>query len=136
MGELQFKRLTVDTKPGRNATMSVLELKDYIDFEVKRVYFIQDNTGDTSQHAHHQEKELFVMQKGGCTAVIDQGNGLEDIRLTSPNDAIFIGSYVWHGFKDFEPNSVLLALSSTNYSADRSDYLEDYQEYKDFLAKK
>ena len=135
MGKLQFKKLVVDSKPGRNAVISVLELKDYIDFEVKRVYFIHENTGDTSQHAHHKEKELFVMQKGACTAVIDQGNGIEEVLLTAPRDAVYIGSYVWHGFKDFEPGSVLLALSSTNYSPDRSDYLENYEEYKDFVAK-
>jgi mannose-6-phosphate isomerase-like protein (cupin superfamily) len=135
MAELQFKRLTADTKPGRNSVMSILELKDYIDFDVKRVYFIQDSTGGTGQHAHHHEKELFVVQHGACTAVIDKGDGLEDIRLTGPSDVIYVGNYIWHGFKDFEPGTVLLALSSTNYSPDRSDYLEDYQEYKDFVAK-
>jgi mannose-6-phosphate isomerase-like protein (cupin superfamily) len=135
MKELQFKRLNVDTKPGRNSLMSVLELKDYIDFEVKRVYFVQDQTGASSQHAHHHEKELFVMERGSCTAIIDQGNGIEDIRMDGPSNALYIGSYVWHGFKDFEPGSVLLALSSTNYSADRSDYLENYEEYKNFVVK-
>jgi mannose-6-phosphate isomerase-like protein (cupin superfamily) len=133
---IQFKRLKVNTMPGRNGTMNVLELKDYVDFEVKRVYYITDVSGDSGQHAHHSEKELFVMVKGACTGVIDCGNGLEDVRVQSPSDAVYVGNYVWHGFKDFSPDSVLLALSSTNYSPDRSDYLEDYQEYKDFLKTK
>jgi mannose-6-phosphate isomerase-like protein (cupin superfamily) len=134
--DIQFKKLKVNTLPGRNSTMNVLELKDYIDFEVKRVYYITNVNGDTSQHAHHNEKELFVMMKGACTAVIDSGNGLKDVRIESPSDALYVGNYVWHGFKDFSPDSVLLALSSTNYSPDRSDYLEDYQEYKAFLKSK
>lgn len=127
--DLQFRQLKVDTKTGRNSTMNVLELQDYIDFEVKRVYYTTDITGDTSQHAHHHEKELFVMVSGGCAAVIDRGNGLEEIQLQGPSDALYIGSGIWHGFKSFKPGSVLLALSSTNYSPDRSDYIEDYQEY-------
>lgn len=131
--DLQFKRLKVNTMPGRNSVMNVLELQNYIDFDVKRIYYTTAITGETSQHAHHTEKELFVMIQGACTAVIDSGNGLEDVRIESTSDALYIGNYVWHGFKDFEPNSILLALSSTTYSPDRSDYLEDYQGYKDFI---
>jgi mannose-6-phosphate isomerase-like protein (cupin superfamily) len=134
--DLQFKHLKVNTVPGRNAVMNILELKDYIDFEVKRVYYTTSVAGDTSQHAHHNEKELFVIIQGACTAVIDSGNGLEEVRIDSPSDALYVGNYVWHGFKDFAPNSVLLALSSTNYTPDRSDYLESYQEYKDFIQNK
>ena len=128
---LQFKKLKVDSKPGRNAVMNVLELHNYIDFEVKRVYYTTSVQGNTSQHAHHIEKELFVMIQGSCTAVIDQGSGLEEIKIEGPGDAIYVGNYVWHGFKDFSPGSVLMALSSTNYSPDRSDYIEEYANYEE-----
>jgi mannose-6-phosphate isomerase-like protein (cupin superfamily) len=132
---LQFKKLKVASKPGRNAVMNVLELRDYIDFEVKRVYYTTSIQGDTSQHAHLIEKELFVMVQGSCTAVLDKGNGIENIQIDGPNDAIYVGNYVWHGFKDFLPGSVLMALSSTNYSPDRSDYIEDYSKYEELMKK-
>jgi mannose-6-phosphate isomerase-like protein (cupin superfamily) len=115
--------------------MNILELQNYIDFEVKRVYYTTNISGDTSQHAHHIEKELFMMVQGSCTAVIDKGSGLEEIKIEGPSDAIYVGNYVWHGFKDFAPNSVLMALSSTNYSPDRSDYIEDYNNYKEVVKK-
>jgi len=76
------------------------------------------------------------MIQGSCTAVIDRGNGLEELDMQGPNDAIYVGNYVWHQFDNFSENAILLALSSTNYNPDRSDYIEDYKEYKDFLAKK
>jgi len=110
--------------------MNPLELRDYIDFEVKRVYFITKPTGDTGAHCHKIEKEFFVMIQGECTAVIDKGSGLEEIRLKAPNAVIYVGAYIWHHFKNFSRDAILLALSSTNYSADRSDYIEDYEEYK------
>ena len=66
-------------------------------------------------------------------AVIDKGNGKEDILLKGPGDAIYVGNCVWHGFKDFSPDAVLVALSSTNYSPDRSDYIEDYEEYQKII---
>jgi dTDP-4-dehydrorhamnose 3,5-epimerase-like enzyme len=47
-----------------------------------------------------------------------------------PGTALYIGTYVWHYFQDLSENAILLALSSTNYNPDRSDYIEDHEEYK------
>lgn len=110
--------------------MNPVELKDYIDFEVKRVYYISEPKKKTGSHCHKVEKEFFILTKGYCTAVIDQGNGLEEFPMKAPSDAIYVGNYVWHHFKDFSSDAVLLALSSTNYSANRSDYIDDYGDYK------
>lgn len=111
--------------------MSPMELKEYIPFAVQRVYFLSEtSTGTTTgQHCHYEEEECFVMVRGTCTAVIDRGKGKEDIPLSAPQSAIYVPNYVWHGFKDFSEDAVLLALSSTNYRPDRSDYLEDYEKY-------
>lgn len=132
--QLEFKQFEVKKIATENFIMSPLELKDLIDFEVKRVYFISQPIGNTSQHCHLKEKELFVMVAGECTAIIDRGNGLEDIRLTAPTSAIYVGNYIWHGFKDFTPSAVLMAISSTNYNPNRSDYIEDYSAYKEALV--
>jgi len=115
--------------PGK-FTMSPVELKDYIDFEVKRVYFITKPEDKTGAHCHKIEQEFFILQQGTCTAVIDQGNGLEEIKMTAPTSAIYMPAYVWHQFKDFSDDAILLALSSTNYNPDRSDYIEDYEVFK------
>ena len=76
-----------------------------------------------------QEKEFFILINGTCTAVIDQGNGLEEFKMEGPTSGLYVANYVWHHFKDFSEGSVLLALSSTNYNPNRSDYIEDYDEY-------
>ena len=131
--ELKFKQLKVNKIQAPNFVMSPAELKDFIDFEVKRVYFISHPTGPTGQHCHLKEQELFVMIAGSCTAIIDRGSGKEDIRIEAPQDALYIGNYVWHGFKDFTPDAVLLAISSTNYNPNREDYIEDYEKYKEAL---
>ncbi len=132
--DLKFLKMNLKVIDNERGTYSFAELKNYIDFDVKRVYFIQNCKQATGQHCHKEEKEMFIMAKGNCTAIIDRGNGKEDLLLNSPGDAIYIGSYVWHGFKDFSPEAVLLALSSTNYCEDRSDYVEDYDEYCKVIA--
>lgn len=130
--QLKFKKVKIKTLQNDKAAYGFIELKDFVDFEVKRVYYIYNCRQATGQHCHKEEKELFVMQKGACTAVIDSGNGKEDVRLET-GDAICVGNYVWHGFKDFTPDAMVLAMSSTNYGEDRSDYVEDYDRYLQIL---
>lgn len=131
---LKFKQLEIKKIQAPNFVMSPAELKDYIDFEVKRIYFITKPTGDTGSHCHKEEIEFFVMIQGTCAAVIDRGDGLEEINMKAPTSALYVGNYIWHHFKDFSPDAILLALSSTNYNTDRLDYIEDYEEYKKVIA--
>ncbi|GAC1412858.1 MAG: hypothetical protein NVSMB66_3220 [Candidatus Doudnabacteria bacterium] len=133
--QLEFKIFNINKISAPNFVMSPVELKDYIDFEVKRFYFITKPTGDTGQHCHLKEKELFIAQQGSCVAVIDRGNGLEEIELEGPTSAMYVGNYVWHGFKNLSDNLVLLAISSTNYNPNREDYIEDYETYKQFISR-
>lgn len=127
---LKFSKHELNKIIAPNFIMSPVELKDYIDFEVKRVYFITNPTDKTGAHCHKIEKEFFILVNGTCTAVVDHGNGLEEIPMTAPQSALYVGEYVWHHFKDFSEDAILLALSSTNYNPDRSDYIDDYEEYK------
>jgi len=136
MPKLNFKKVQLKTLTNERATYSFCELKEYIDWKVERVYFIQNVQEATGQHCHFEENEMFVMARGTCTAIIDFGNGKEDIELNGPGDAIVVDNHVWHGFKDFSEDAMLLAYSSTNYREDRSDYLEDYDEYKKLLHEK
>lgn len=122
-----FELKKVDTP---KFVMSPVELKDYIDFEVKRVYFITKPQAPTGAHCHKVEEEFFILVQGTCAAVVDRGNGFEEIPLVGPTGALHVPNFVWHHFKDFSPDAVLLALSSTNYNPDRSDYIEDYEEFK------
>ena len=115
--------------PTARFVMSPVELKDYIDFDVKRIYFISQPKMESGEHIHYVEKEFFIMIQGACTAVIDRGNGKEDVLMQGPQTGLYVPNYVWHGFKDFSDDAIVLALSSTNYNPDRSDYLEDYDEY-------
>ncbi len=112
-----------------------LELKEYFDFEVKRVYFLYGLAGETGSHCHKKEEEFFFMAQGSCVAVIDEGSGLQKIKLDRQT-GIYVGNYVWHHFQDFSTDAILVALSSTNYNPDRSDYIEDYAEFQEAIKRK
>ena len=132
--KLLFQRYSIKEIQAQNFLMHPVELRDFIDFEVRRVYYITQPKGNSGAHCHMEEKEFFVLIQGTCTAIIDQGNGIEEMPL-GVNYAIYVGNYVWHGFKDFSSDAVLLALSSTNYRSDRSDYMEDYAAYQEIIKK-
>lgn len=110
--------------------LTPFELKDHVPFGVKRLYWITDaEEGSASgQHCHLKEEEVFVCLMGEATMVMDQGSGKEEVVLTQGR-AIYIPNHVWHGFTGFSRDAVVLAISSTNYSADRSDYCEEYEVY-------
>lgn len=123
-----FKKINLRTFTDRGFNLTPVELDQVVPFEVKRLYYFDDIPAgsQTGEHCHKIEDEVFFQVKGSCTAIIDQGKGKEDIRLEGPGDAIYTPAYVWHGFKDASPDCVILAVSSTHYSPDRSDYVEDY----------
>ncbi len=119
-----------------NFLMTPLELKDYIDFEVKRIYFITHPVNEklTGSHCHLKEEyELFVQVEGSCTMVVDDGHGLEEIELKGLESAIYIPARVWHHFKDMSDDCKILAVTSTNYNPERSDYCEDYDQFKKLI---
>ena len=124
-----FQKYTLKNIPTDRFLMTPLELYEYVDFDVKRIYFLSGTKKETGEHCHKEEKELFVMIQGSCTAIIDKGNGKEEISLEGPKEAIYVPNYIWHGFRNFSHDAILLAVSSTNYESDRSDYIEDYDEY-------
>lgn len=135
--QLDFKQIEIKHVKGRDNMYELFEIDaaTYVDYEIKRVYYLTNLKGNTGQHCHYIEKELFVMATGSCVAVIDRGYGLEEFPLNQ-GQAIYVGNYVWHGFKNFSTDSTFLAVSSTKHNPDRSDYLEDYEEYKKIIAEK
>lgn len=129
---------TLKNIPAPNFLMTALELKNFIDFEVKRVYFIKNAINEklTGSHCHvKEEDELFVMIEGSCTAVLDDGHGLEEIKLEGAKHALKVPAMVWHHFKDLSDDAIILAISSTNYNPNRADYCESYQEFQQLTSK-
>lgn len=124
-----FKKFTLKPNIDNRRTLTALELKDYIDFDVKRIYYFYHIKKEAGGHCHKVEKELFICEQGEAILEIDEGEGLKDVFLKQ-NEAVYIDSYVWHRFKSASTDVLVLALSSTNYNPNREDYIEIYEEFK------
>lgn len=99
-------------------------------FDIKRVYYIFDTKEGVERgfHAHINLKQICIAVKGSCTFVLDNGDKREEIKLTNPNQGLFIEGLIWREMKNFSSDCILIVLTSEHY--DESDYIRDY---KDFL---
>jgi len=136
----KYKLSKVVSRDAPNFTMNPAELYQYlpenVDFKVKRIYWLTNPKGEkkSGQHAHTDEDEIFVVLKGEASIVLDEGSGKETLPL-STNDFIWVPRYVWHGFEKLSDDSIVLALSSTNYDPERKGYVEDYEKFKQLVLK-
>ncbi|PIR03422.1 MAG: hypothetical protein COV60_00400 [Candidatus Magasanikbacteria bacterium CG11_big_fil_rev_8_21_14_0_20_43_7] len=128
--EKVFKQWELKTFSGKGYSLTPVEFKDVAPFEVKRMYYIikfEDGV-QTGEHCHIVEEEVFIQVQGSSTIIIDRGNGKEEIAFPE-GSVVYVPNFVWHGFSHPSKDCVLMALSSTNYFPDRSDYVEDYNTY-------
>lgn len=123
-----FKKHLLKPNIDGRRSLVALELKDYLDFEVKRIYYFYD-IKRAGGHCHKVEKEFFICLAGQVIFEIDEGQGIEEVELQA-KEAIYVKNYVWHRVVRASAEAMILALTSTNYDNKREDYIEDYHEFK------
>lgn len=108
-----------------------IELKDYVDWPVARVYFVTDVTLPRGGHAVKGEKKIYVCQKGSVLARLHDGEIWHEFEMKGPGDAILMNEPCYREFKDFSEDAVLMAISSVNYHPD--DYIYDFDEFLNYV---
>ncbi len=133
---MQLEKFNLDIKQGRS-NYGILPVEfntdpnSKIPFEVKRTYFViaNDENCVTGQHSHYEEKEVFLVLRGEADFLSLDENANEYVINIKPGEALYVPNGVWHGFKKIVANTVIAAFSSTNHNPDRSDYLEDKNQF-------
>jgi dTDP-4-dehydrorhamnose 3,5-epimerase-like enzyme len=129
MNAESYKVYDLKTFSDERGSLTPIELKDFIDFEVKRIYSVHKNNTKRGGHCHLAEQEFFFMASGECTARLHNGKKWIEVEMLPNQTAIFVDNHVWHEFDNFSDDGVLVALSSTNYNSARNDYIEDFNEF-------
>jgi hypothetical protein len=123
----KFKLVKIPTHTDSRGSLSAVELKDYVDWPVKRVYYVTGVTLDRGGHAVRGEKKIYVCMQGKVKARIHDGIKWHEIELIGPDDGIVMDEMCWREFKDFEAGTVLTAISNMNYEKDK--YIYDFDEF-------
>lgn len=109
------------------------QLAAKVPFEIKRVFWLQGIPQNTvrGQHANKQTEEVLVAINGGIEVKAETASGLQNFKLTTPDQGLYIPAICWTELK-FQENTIGLCLASTDF--DEADYIRDYSVYKQLIS--
>lgn len=127
INEVQLIELPKFVDPRGN--LSFAEQNNHIPFEIKRTYWIYDVPGGESRggHAYKMTDEFIIAISGSFDVTVDDGKEKRTFTLNRSYYGLYIPKGLWRTMDNFSTNSLALEFASTHY--DRSDYIEDYNEY-------
>ncbi len=107
----------------------VIEGRDSIPFEIKRVFYIydSDDTVVRGQHANRRSEFVLINVSGKSKVRITDGEEEIVVELDRPMTGVYIPRMIWKDMYDFSEDSILLVLASTHY--DGTEYIRNYEEY-------
>lgn len=97
-------------------------------FTPKRVFYVRNVPAgeERGKHAHYKTKQLLICIKGSILVRLHNGKKLVE-HLLSDGEAVLINEMIWDSQVFKTGDDVLLSICSTNY--DKSDYIEDFEEF-------
>lgn len=109
--------------------LSFVEQNCHIPFEIKRTYWIYDVPGGESRggHAYKETNEFLIAISGSFDVTVDDGKEKKTFTLNRSYYGLYIPKGLWRTMENFSTNSLALEFASTFY--DRSDYVEDYNDF-------
>lgn len=113
-------------------TLTPVEVEDYVDWPIKRIYFLTDVSLPRGGHAVKHEKKIYICQKGTVKARLHDGEKWHEFELNGPDDAILMNDMCFRDFYQFSPDAVLLAVSSVKYVPE--DYIYDLDEFIEYVS--
>ena len=122
-----LKKLTFKTFTDERGALTAVELKDYIQWEPRRIYYLTDITAPRGHHCVKNEKKFYVCMKGSLKCKFHDGTKWEEFELNGPSEAVLMEGDYFRDFYDFSADCVLMAVSSVNYNPE--DYIYDLEEF-------
>ena len=109
--------------------LSFVEQMNHIPFEIKRTYWIYDVPGGEARggHAFRKNEEFIVALSGAFDVIVDDGKEKKRFALNRSYYGLYIPAGLWRTMENFSTNSLALEFGSIHY--DRSDYVEDYDQF-------
>lgn len=130
---MRLEKIKLETFTDKRGSLTPLELRDFVEWPVARVYYLTDVSESRGGHCVKGEKKIYVCQKGGVKCKFHDGSSWVDFELSGPSEGVLMEGDYYRDFYEFEPGTVLLALSSVNYEP--NDYIYDLNEFIEWRKK-
>ncbi|HSX10698.1 MAG TPA: FdtA/QdtA family cupin domain-containing protein [Chlamydiales bacterium] len=114
------KLLELPSFKDERGALTVIE--KVLPFSIQRVYYIYDtNQRPRAGHKHRVGQQALVCLHKECRVHVRVEGHDQDFLLNTPDLCLVLDSDDWHSIQ-FEPNSILLVLSSHSYMPDNYIY--------------
>ena len=129
MDRAQIINLPKITDPRGN--LSFFEFPNQLPFEIARTYWIYDVPGGENRgsHAFKEQQEFIIALSGSFDVVLNDGDVEKKFTLNRSYYGLYIPKMLWRTLENFSTNSLALIVSDKGYS--ETDYIRDYNEFKD-----
>jgi len=119
----------------RAGNITVVEENINLPFPIKRIYYLYDvpGGGERGGHAHKGLQQLLIAAGGSFDVVLDDGINKKVVGLNRPYFGLLIVPGIWRELINFSSGAICLVLASAKY--DKSDYLRDYDEFRNYKIK-
>lgn len=99
-------------------------------FAIKRLFWVYSapSTEVLGKHAHKELEQVLIAMNGEVQVKTEDINGnVETFTLNSPSQGLYLPPLCWHEIS-FSENTIMLSITSLEY--DESDYIRDYDSFK------
>lgn len=124
---VKFRLIKIPTYSDERGNLSSIELKDYVKWTPKRIYYTTDVKAERGHHAVRGEKKIYICMCGFVTVRLHDGKKWHIFKLKGPDAGIVVEGLCWREFKGFAPNTVLAAISNIHY--DKGKYIYNFDEF-------
>lgn len=113
--------------------LNVIEYGVDIDFTIKRVYYIHNNSANLKRgfHAHKELKQLMVCLTGSVEVELNNGTDIEVYHLDNHDKGLLIDFPAWRVLRNFSEDALVMVFASDVFFED--DYIKNYEEFLDYL---
>ena len=115
--------------------LNVIECGVDIDFTIKRVYYIHNNSANLTRgfHAHKELKQLMVCITGSVEVEIHNGTDVDVHHLDRHDKGLLIDFPAWRVLRNFSQDALVMVFASEVFIED--DYIKNYEEFLEYAKK-
>jgi hypothetical protein len=126
----RVKLIAFPVHGGENGSLTMYQQgEDGLPFDPQKVLIVKGMQKDDvrGRHAHYENDEIVAAVQGGCDAESTDGEETVSHRIDAGGPALFLPARVWRTLKNFEPDTIILIITSQKY--DESDYIRTYEKF-------
>lgn len=111
------------------------ESEKELPFVVRRLFIVRDvpSNEERGMHAHKLCHQFLICVSGSVSAIADNGLQQIEVNLDSPTVGLYMPPLTWGKQFKYSEDAVLLVLASDAF--DESDYIHNYDEFLNVVAK-